>query len=220
MKRVKLTVSNTSLKAKASTRQSPVTVKEEEDHEAGSLPREPEPAHLKSSGHAKCNIIVDLVDDKSVEDEPTSGVGGSGDRKNDVPEEAEEEAEAQLVSYEEDGVMTTYLLDIVEVAVSHMGENLAQAFVEVIEFFNVTEKLLAVACDNASNNDMMLDELDDQWETFSQEEARVHCFCHILDLIAKSVICQFDVEPSKKKKTHVAVEQASKENQENELTEL
>ncbi|KAI0745591.1 hypothetical protein C8Q76DRAFT_601559, partial [Earliella scabrosa] len=54
---------------------------------------------------------------------------------------------------------------------------------------------LAVTCDNASNNDTMIDELlkaHNLGRQFGGQHARVRCFLHILNLVAKSLIRQFD----------------------------
>ena len=42
---------------------------------------------------------------------------------------------------------------------SHTGIELAMAFAAILEEFKLTKKILAVTCDNASNNDVMIKEL-------------------------------------------------------------
>ncbi|KAI1783385.1 hypothetical protein LXA43DRAFT_837949, partial [Ganoderma leucocontextum] len=53
---------------------------------------------------------------------------------------------------------------------------------------------LAVTCDNATNNDTMIDAMatDPRLPEFDGKLARVRCFLHILNLVAKSLIRQFD----------------------------
>lgn len=58
-------------------------------------------------------------------------------------------------------------------------------------------KILGVTCDNASANDAMLDELDSMLAHFEGEGMRVHCILHIGNLIAKTLIKQFDVPQHK-----------------------
>ena len=53
-------------------------------------------------------------------------------------------------------------------------------------------QILSITCDNASNNDTMVSELEKLLEVFPGESNRTHCFDHIVNLIAKSVIRQFD----------------------------
>ena len=58
-------------------------------------------------------------------------------------------------------------------------------------------QILSITCDNASNNDKMVEHLATLVEHFPGAANQTHCFTHILNLVAKSVLCQFDV----KKKT-------------------
>ena len=69
------------------------------------------------------------------------------------------------------------LLDLVEVAMSHSGVNLAEMFAKVLQEFGIKDKvsfncyheimlkltvffqILSITCDNASNNDKMLEHL-------------------------------------------------------------
>jgi hypothetical protein len=52
---------------------------------------------------------------------------------------------------------------------------------------------LSITCDNASCNDTMVDTLSDLLKDFPGATRRTRCFAHILNLVAKSVIRQFDV---------------------------
>jgi hypothetical protein len=45
------------------------------------------------------------------------------------------------VHFEREGVPLCMLLDIVEVARSHSGVNLAEAFANILEEFNISEKV-------------------------------------------------------------------------------
>lgn len=47
------------------------------------------------------------------------------------------------------------------------------------------DKILGVACDNASNNGTMLKELEYQIPTFNGRDAQSWCLCHILSLVMK-----------------------------------
>jgi len=68
--------------------------------------------------------------------------------------------------------------------------------VTVLEDFSVDHKILSVTCDNASNNDTMVTELDDLVVGFLTTHC-TQCFAHVLNLIAKSLLKQFDVKPNK-----------------------
>ena len=86
---------------------------------------------------------------------------------------------AVTVHLEEQGKLVSILLDLVEVACSHTGVNLAVAFVRILKEFGIEHKvsvrflemrrtrtyigdiykIKAVTCDNTSNNDTMIEEL-------------------------------------------------------------
>ena len=107
------------------------------------------------------------------------------------------------------------LLDLVEVAMSHSGVNLAETFAKVLREFGTEDKvsfncyhkimlkltvffqILSITRDNASNNDKMVEHLATLIENFPGAANQTRCFAHILNLVAKSILRQFDV----KKKT-------------------
>ncbi|KIL55792.1 hypothetical protein M378DRAFT_53553, partial [Amanita muscaria Koide BX008] len=104
---------------------------------------------------------------------------------------------AITIHFEKDGVPVAMLLDILEVAQSHSGLNLAAAFANVLEDFGISDKILSITCDNASNNDTMIEELEDLVAAFPGETNRTRCFAHIINLVAKSVLQQFDIPKAK-----------------------
>jgi hypothetical protein len=52
---------------------------------------------------------------------------------------------------------------------------------------------LSITCNNASNNNEMIRQLEGLIDEFKGPESQTRCFTHILNLIAKSIIQQFDV---------------------------
>jgi hypothetical protein len=52
---------------------------------------------------------------------------------------------------------------------------------------------LSITCNNASNNNKMIHQLEGLIDEFKGPESQTCCFTHILNLIAKSIIQQFDV---------------------------
>jgi hypothetical protein len=84
---------------------------------------------------------------------------------------------AVTVHFEKKGTPIALLLDLVEVPKSHSGENLAAAFTQIMEEFDICDKvnkneqnrpilsifeqILSITCDNASANNVMIDELAD-----------------------------------------------------------
>jgi hypothetical protein len=53
--------------------------------------------------------------------------------------------------------------------------------------------MLSITADNASNNDTMIDELSKLLRDFPGEANRTRCFLHIVNLVAKQLLKQFDV---------------------------
>jgi len=57
--------------------------------------------------------------------------------------------------------------------------------------------VLSVACDNVSPNDMMINELMDLLAHFPGPANCIHCFLHIINLIAPKILKQFDLPKTK-----------------------
>ncbi|CAB4446469.1 unnamed protein product [Rhizophagus irregularis] len=80
---------------------------------------------------------------------------------------------------------------------SHTGVNLSSKFLESLEDFGIATKILAVACDNASNMDVMLDKISQSLAkksiTFYPKNQRVRCFAHVINLAAKKLIDNLQV---------------------------
>ena len=51
---------------------------------------------------------------------------------------------AQTVHFEHNGTPMAFLLDIVEVAASHSGENLAAAFAKILEDYGISNKVCII----------------------------------------------------------------------------
>lgn len=117
---------------------------------------------------------------------------------------------------ENDGVPLSMLLDIVEVARSHSGINLAIAFAEILETFGVKDKvryviwnkksdkeyspngqILSITADNASNNDTMVDHLGEILDEFPGASNQTRCFAHTISISAKAILKQFDIPKTK-----------------------
>jgi len=127
---------------------------------------------------------------------------------------------AVTVHLEQKGVPLCMLLDIIEVAESHSGINLAAAFSKILNDFGIAAKVsmlstiiiqiffysqitniqcqvLSITCDNASSNDSMIDELSVLLKEFPGSVNRTRCFTHTLNLVAKSIMKQFDLPKAK-----------------------
>ncbi len=66
-------------------------------------------------------------------------------------------------------------------------------------------QILSITCDNASPNDVMIDILADLVVAFPGAANRTRCFTHILNLVVKMMLHQFDVP-----KYHAVEDVASK----------
>ncbi|KAG1852571.1 hypothetical protein C8R48DRAFT_557033, partial [Suillus tomentosus] len=53
-------------------------------------------------------------------------------------------------------------------------------------------QILSVTCDNASNNDAMIVELSGKVLEFGRATTHMRCFLHTINLVAKSLIREFD----------------------------
>ena len=83
---------------------------------------------------------------------------------------------------DEDWVPRTLLIDFAPLTGSHTGERIYNAFRNIISE-SVRAKLMAVVCDNASNNDSFIQKLIDDSEGFTPEH-HIRCMAHILHLAA------------------------------------
>ena len=58
-------------------------------------------------------------------------------------------------------------------------------------------QMLSVTCDNASCNKKMVEELAKRVMEFPRQANRTRCFAHIMNLVAKSLLKQFDLPEHK-----------------------
>ena len=79
----------------------------------------------------------------------------------------------------------------------HTSLNLAVAFTAVLQDFDIEHKILSVTCDNASNNDTMVTEMDKMLISFSAVNC-TQCFAHIINLVSKSLLHQSDMKKDNK----------------------
>ena len=73
--------------------------------------------------------------------------------------------------------------------------NLAPALAGVLRSFGIEHKIFSVTCKDAPDNDTMLTEAGHLLPMFSPIN-RTRCFNHILNLVAKSFLKQFDIHRS------------------------
>ena len=79
----------------------------------------------------------------------------------------------------------------------HDGERLARAMIEVLEDFGITERLLGVTADNASNNSTMMQHLERYYTKehpsagFSVVWNQIECMSHVINLGAQQILKEF-----------------------------
>jgi len=74
---------------------------------------------------------------------------------------------------------------------------MAMAFQEMLEWFGLTEKIHALNADNVTSNDKQMTKLDALPNSF-EEENRVRCFNHMMQLSAKSLLAPLNPAISQK----------------------
>ena len=116
---------------------------------------------------------------------------------------------AVTVHYKRSETPEAVLLDIVECTQSHTGTNLTSTFAKVLKDFGISDKvrsnkkdnlsiliqsqILAITCDNASSNDKMINKLAVKFVEFPGAPNCANYFAHILNLVVKSIMHQFDL---------------------------
>lgn len=121
---------------------------------------------------------------------------------------------AVTIHFEFKGEELCLPLDFVEVAALHTGKELANVFAEMLKEFRIKRKVssplcqhaisyqthlfctflqaLSVTCNDVSNNNMMVDALGEELPGFNRPCVCMRCFLHILNLVAKCLIWQFN----------------------------
>jgi ribosomal protein S27E len=92
------------------------------------------------------------------------------------------------------------LLDFVPMRGRHTGESMATDVVKVLSDTNTTSRLLAVTCDNASNNKTMATSMEIQISNnnvdWNSNENIVPCLAHIINLVVQDIIQHLKLEAS------------------------
>ncbi|KAG1833188.1 hypothetical protein F4604DRAFT_1515537, partial [Suillus subluteus] len=70
--------------------------------------------------------------------------------------------------------------------------NLAEAVWNTLELYGLKDRIMGVVCDNAMNNDTLLESLEAKCVTegikFSHKKARIRCLPHIVHLSAMQLL--------------------------------
>jgi hypothetical protein len=89
------------------------------------------------------------------------------------------------------------LVDFLPIEGSHTGLNIASSLMGVFNEFNIKKsqviifelisQVLTITCDNASNNDVMIEKLISEG-FLANGEHQIRCFAHVLNLTAQELL--------------------------------
>ena len=88
---------------------------------------------------------------------------------------------------DEDWKLHATTLDFLELGKSHTGIHLNEALMKVIDTYEIHHKMLGITLDNASNNNIMIQELDANGSSFRSFH-HIRCFAHVLNLGAQAAL--------------------------------
>ncbi|OXA48268.1 putative AC9 transposase [Folsomia candida] len=84
------------------------------------------------------------------------------------------------------------VLDLLELEGSHTGERLAVSFMDLLDEYEISSKILGVTADNAGNMNTFAEALERKLKRrgiqFTQENNRIRCLAHIVNLICQAAI--------------------------------
>ncbi|CEJ62526.1 hypothetical protein PMG11_11023 [Penicillium brasilianum] len=93
-----------------------------------------------------------------------------------------------------------FLLGFEPLEGTHSGENLCSVLLKRLQDYNITHRILAITTDNASNNQTLIDRLNDEIETLAEVTGapvvRVPCIAHVIQLSLKGLLVHMKLEPS------------------------
>ena len=85
------------------------------------------------------------------------------------------------------GAPSKLVLGLPELKISHSGENIAAQIMEILESYDILEKVGYITLDNAANMDTATEEIADALG-FDPQKRRVRCFGHVLNLVVKALL--------------------------------
>jgi hypothetical protein len=97
----------------------------------------------------------------------------------------------------EDWKYREVLLGFERISGPHTGQNLARIVEGIVMQFDLTDRLLTITCDNASNNSTLCHSLEEALRSqdieWSAKAMKVSCLAHVLNLSAKALLVGLDV---------------------------
>lgn len=90
-----------------------------------------------------------------------------------------------------DAQITSLVLDFVKLCESHTRRYLSDRLVNCLKDFGIKNRILGVVCDNTSNNDTLIAQLELDLSGQNGTRTHIHCFVHVLNLAVKAVLYAF-----------------------------
>ena len=89
---------------------------------------------------------------------------------------------------DDDWKLHAITLDFLHLVQSHTGIHLYEAFMKVIDSYDIHQKMLGVTLDNAANNNIMIQELAASNGSSFRHHNHIRCFAHVLNLGAQAAL--------------------------------
>ena len=83
--------------------------------------------------------------------------------------------------------IVSFVLDFVAFPGNHGGKEISKACREILEEYNLKNRILALTTDNATNNDIFIQDLLDK-QYLDSIESHQRCFAHVLNLSAQMAL--------------------------------
>ncbi|KEY73851.1 hypothetical protein S7711_10131 [Stachybotrys chartarum IBT 7711] len=85
------------------------------------------------------------------------------------------------------GAPSKLVLGLPELKISHSGENIATQILEILESYEILDRVGYITLDNAANTDTAAEEVT-QALGLGPKKRRVRCFGHVLNLVVKALL--------------------------------
>ncbi|KIJ42622.1 hypothetical protein M422DRAFT_147370, partial [Sphaerobolus stellatus SS14] len=95
------------------------------------------------------------------------------------------------VQFVKNGQIRSFILDFIRLLEGHTGEYLAEKLAECLNDYGLSNKVIALTSDNASNNRTLCQNLTKHIPSFKGESAWVRCFAHTINLAVKAILSHF-----------------------------
>jgi hypothetical protein len=103
-----------------------------------------------------------------------------------------------------DWQLKSFLLGFEPLSGRHTGENLAKTLLDLLKFYRIQDRILAITTDNARNNDTLCIELRDRllqelgvvWDA---DLGKIPCMAHVIQLVIGEIIKNLSVSPVNEK---------------------